>query len=186
MTRPYTQTRRAESQEATRRRIVEAAVDLHGTIGPVATTTSLIAERAGVQRHTVYAHFPDEQAMLTACSGHVFERDPLPPAGDWAELDAEARRCACLMTLYDWYARNAQLTACVMRDAEHHAGTRAAMELRMGETMAGYGALGEGLTHEGQALWGLALSFWTWRSLAEAGLSQTAAVEAMLKAALAV
>src|SRR5262245_44190010 len=81
MTRTYTMKRRAEQQGETRRRIVEAAVDLHGSVGPAATTFSMIAERAGVQRHTLYAHFPDERSLLMACSGLFEEREPAPDAG---------------------------------------------------------------------------------------------------------
>ena len=75
MTRIYKLKRRAEQQAGTRQRIVEAAVDLHGSVGPVQTTISMIAERAGVQRHTVYAHFPTERDLFLACSGLVQERD---------------------------------------------------------------------------------------------------------------
>ncbi len=71
MTRTYTLKRRAEQQAETRRRIVEAAVELHGSIGPALTTVSMVAERAGVQRHTFYAHFPDERSLHLACSGLV-------------------------------------------------------------------------------------------------------------------
>jgi AcrR family transcriptional regulator len=78
MSRTYTLKRRAERQAETRRRIVEAAVDLHSSIGPARTTVSMIAERAGVQRHTFYAHFPDERSLFLACSGLTLERDPLP------------------------------------------------------------------------------------------------------------
>ena len=67
MTRTYTLKRRAEQQADTRRRIVEAAVDLHSSVGPALTTFSMVAERAGVQRHTLYAHFPDERSLNLAC-----------------------------------------------------------------------------------------------------------------------
>ena len=80
MTRIYNLKRRAEQQAETRRRIVEAAVDLHSTVGPALTTISMVAERAGVQRHTLYAHFPDERSLFLACSGLAQERDPLPEA----------------------------------------------------------------------------------------------------------
>ena len=63
-TRQYRLGRRADQQAQTRQRIVEAAVDLHTTVGPAATSISAIAERAGVQRHTVYAHFPDETVLF--------------------------------------------------------------------------------------------------------------------------
>jgi hypothetical protein len=55
VTRTYTLKKRAASQAETRRRIVEAAVELHSTIGPARTTFSMLAEQAGVQRHTLYA-----------------------------------------------------------------------------------------------------------------------------------
>src|SRR5262249_25116750 len=51
--------RRAERMAETRERIARAAYELHATIGPARTTISAIAARAGVQRHTVYQHFPD-------------------------------------------------------------------------------------------------------------------------------
>src|SRR3712207_6887531 len=48
--RPYRKRRRADQEEATRLRITEAAVDLHGSIGPARTTISAVAQRAGVDR----------------------------------------------------------------------------------------------------------------------------------------
>ena len=121
MTRTYTLKRRAEQQAETRRRIVEAAVDLHGSVGPAQTTFSMVAERAGVQRHTLYAHFPDERSLLLACSGLALERDPLPDAEPWRAIEDRRERLRTgLLAIYDWYERNAALIACVLRDAEHH------------------------------------------------------------------
>ena len=119
MARTYTLKRRAEQQAETRRRIVEAAVDLHGSVGPAQTTLSMVAERAGVQRHTLYAHFPDERSLLMACSGLALERDPPPDAAPWQAIeDRRERLRAGLLAIYGWYERNAELTACVLRDAE--------------------------------------------------------------------
>src|SRR4249919_3805832 len=92
MTRTYTLGRRAEQQAETRRRIVEAAVDLHGSVGPAFTTISMVAERAGVQRHTLYAHFPDERSLLLACSGLAYERDPPPDAQAWRAIEERRER----------------------------------------------------------------------------------------------
>src|SRR5919109_854978 len=115
MARTYTLRRRAEAQTDTRRRIVEAAVELHGTLGPGRTTVSMVAERAGVQRHTYYAHFPDERSLAMACSGLAMERDPVPDAAPWRAIaDPVARLRVGLTALYAWHARNAQLNACVM------------------------------------------------------------------------
>lgn len=185
MARTYTLKRRAEQQAETRRRIVEAAVELHGRLGPALTPLSLVAEQAGVQRHTLYAHFPDERSLLLACSGLAAERDPLPDAAPWAEIaDLGERLRTGLRALYAWYARNAGLAACVLRDAEHHALTREMMELRLGPPMrACHEVLGAGLGPRQRAVLHLMLGFHAWRSLArESGLDQDAAVEAAVRA----
>jgi len=177
MTRSYTLKRRAEQQADTRRRIVEAAVGLHGTIGPAQTSLSMIAERAGVQRHTLYAHFPDERSLFVACSGLVEERDPLPQAAPWRDIaDRSARIRTGLSAV--------SLVAAVLRDGEHHALTRETSERRFGPPMAQWReVLAAGLSNKQYALLALALSFHTWRTLAgEAGLETAAAVEAMLEA----
>ena len=135
MARTYTLKRRAEQQADTRRRIVEAAVELHGSVGPAQTTLSMVAERAGVQRHTLYAHFPDERSLFLACSGWRRARSA---AGRRAvaghRRPARAPRVG-LRAIYDWYERNAELIACVLRDAEYHALTREISELRFGPPM---------------------------------------------------
>jgi AcrR family transcriptional regulator len=184
MARTYTLKRRAETQAETRRRIVEAAVALHGTVGPANTTVSMIAEKAGVQRNTFYAHFPDEWSMVMACSGHVMESDPLPDAGPWAALAPAKRLSVGLRAIYDWYARHADLMACVLRDAEHHELTRKITAFRFGPPMAAYlDVLGAGLKPRQRSLLTLALSFHTWRTLTrEAGLKQADAVAAMAHA----
>jgi len=188
MTRTYTLGKRAEQQAGTRRRIVEAAVDLHGTVGPAQTTVTMVAERAGVQRHTFYKHFPDERSLLVACSGLSMERDPLPDAEAWRSVnDREALLRRALSELYGWYARNAELTACVTRDAQHHAPTREVTALRMAPTMATYAeVLGFGLGPLGRAALHLALGFAGWSTLVrEAGLAQGEAVTVMVRAILA-
>jgi AcrR family transcriptional regulator len=182
--RPYTQTRRAEQQAATRRRIVEAAVDLHGSIGPAATTFSMVADRAGVQRHTLYAHFPDERSLLLACSGLFAETNPLPDAGPWRAIEDPRERLRIgLRAIYDWYEQNADMAGCVLRDAEHHALTREISEKWMGPTMAAYqDTLGFRLNARQRALLHLALSYFTWRTLVQAGLKPGNAVTAMVQA----
>lgn len=185
MARPYTLKRRAEQQAETRRRIVAAAIDLHSSIGPAAASFSLVAERAGVQRHTLYAHFPDERALLQACSGHELQRDPLPDARQWqAVADRRARLRAGLAALYRWYERNAGMLGCVLRDAEHHAPTAEIVEQRMAPALAQYRRiLGSRLGKKQAALLQLALSFFAWRSLAgDSGLNSDLAAELMAQA----
>ena len=185
MTRTYTLKKRAEQQAETRRRIVEAAVELHGSVGPALTTLSQVAERAGVQRHTLYAHFPDERSLYLACSGLAFERDPPPDAEVWRAIaDWRERLSIGLLAIYCWYERNAELAACVLRDAEYHPLTREIAALRFGPYMAAYQeVLGAKLSLKQRVVLGLALSFFTWRTLVrEGGLEQEAAVRAMVNA----
>lgn len=185
MTRSYTLKRRAERQAETRLRIVEAAVELHGQFGPALTTLSMVAERAGVQRHTLYAHFPDERSLLMACSGLTMERDPLPDASAWRSIPGRNERlCSGLAALYAWYERNADLAGCVLRDAEFHVLTREISELRWGPFMAAYEeVLGAKLNARQRAMLRLALSYFTWRSLArDGGLKSAAAARAMARA----
>lgn len=185
MARTYTLKRRAERQADTRQRIVEAAVALHSSLGPARTPLSLVAERAGVQRHTLYAHFPDERSLLLACSGLTAERDPLPDAEPWRAIaDRRERLRAGFRAIYDWYGRNAERAACVLRDAEHHALTKEISEMRFGPSMRSYHeVLGAGLGTNGRAMLGLMLGFHAWRSLARAsGLEQGVAVEVAVQA----
>jgi len=114
--RSYTKVRRAAAEEATRERIVSAIVGLHEEIGPARTTVSAIADRAGVERLTVYRHFPDEPSMLRACSAHWTALHPLPsmPA-EGSEPVAVFRRT--ILRLYDWYRANAAMLAQITTDA---------------------------------------------------------------------
>ncbi|HEU5038590.1 MAG TPA: helix-turn-helix domain-containing protein [Nocardioides sp.] len=119
MARKYEQTRRAEQQEQTRRRIIEAAVALHGEEGPARTTMSAIAERAGVQRNTLYRHFPDERAVLHACSTHYYAQHPMPTGEGWAGIADPVQRVRHgLGELYDYWLATEDMTTNVLRDAE--------------------------------------------------------------------
>lgn len=185
MPRTYTLKERARRQAETRRRIVEAAVELHSTVGPAATTLSMIAARAGVQRHTLYAHFPDERALFLACSELATSRDPLPDAEGWRGIaDRGARLRVGLAAIYAWYGRNASLMSCVLRDAEHHALTREVHERRSGPAVAAWhDVLGAALSAAQRAMLRLAVSFFTWRTLVrDGGLDPPAAVEMMARA----
>ncbi len=104
MTRKYELKRRAERLAETRERIVEATVGLHASVGPAHTTISAIAEQAGVQRHTVYAHFRDERELFDACSAHWAALHPFPDAARWAAIDDPKQRLReALDAVYEWY-----------------------------------------------------------------------------------
>src|SRR5512135_773026 len=104
--RKYELKQRAAEMAETRRRITEAAVELHGTVGPARTTVSAIAERAGVQRHTVYRHFPSDADLFGACSAHYLDANPWPDPEPWRAIsDPQQRLARALDELYAWYER---------------------------------------------------------------------------------
>jgi AcrR family transcriptional regulator len=115
--RRYTKTRRAELEQQTRERITEAAVELHGSLGPARTTIRAIAQRADVQRATVYRHFPDEEALFAACSAHWRAQNEPPDLAAWAAIpDPAARLAVALSELYGWYARTRRMLELLIRD----------------------------------------------------------------------
>ena len=116
--RTYELKRRAERQEETRRRIVAAAVELHTMRGPSRTSVQAIAERAGVTRPTVYAHFPDSRSLFEACSGHVRATEPPPDPSAWRSISDPGERLeTALRDLYGYYERLEPLLENVQRDA---------------------------------------------------------------------
>ena len=191
MPRKYELKKRAESQAETRRRIVEAAIELHRTIGPAHTSLSAIADLAGVQRHTLYRHFPDERELGMACSGLYSERNPLPDPEPWRALADPAERLRTgLGELYAYYEANEDMLTCVSRDAETHALTRELSELRFGPGLGAIeGTLAAALPRPrgkaARAALELALEFTTWRNLVRrSGLSSRQAAELMARSAL--
>lgn len=116
--RKYELRKRAERVAETRRRITEATVELHRTVGPAETRISEIARRSGVQRVTVYNHFPDEGALFAACSAHWRELHPSPNPSAWQGIaDADTRLRQGLRELYGWYRETEPMTANLLRDA---------------------------------------------------------------------
>lgn len=187
MVRGYTKGKRAEQEAETRQRIVEAALALHGEVGPNNTTISMIAERAGVQRHTVYAHLPDERAVFMACSGLFDEREPLPAPELWESLnDSEARLRKALGALYAWFSRNKAVTGNVLRDAEQNPTLREISDLRFGVPFRMiFASLSAGLADRQRAALAVAMSFYTWRTLVrDAGMEPAAAVDLMVGSVL--
>lgn len=114
--RRYQMRDRAKSQEETRQRIVEATMHLHETLGPRATTISAIAERAGVQRLTVYRHFPDETAVFQACTAHWVSLNPPPDPARWSGLEPGARFSEAVAAFYDYYSGTARMWTASYRD----------------------------------------------------------------------
>jgi AcrR family transcriptional regulator len=187
MTRKYEHKKRAETVEETRRRIVEAAVELHGTVGPARTTVSAIADRAGVQRQTYYRHFPSERELLTACSGLWEEQHPPPdPEGLRALPGGLERLRAGLTGLYAFYEEGEGMLANVVRDAAVHELTAETAQMRGAGLRVLRDVLAEVVVPRGgsrrvEALLDLALDFTTWQALVRrSGLSRDEAVELLV------
>jgi AcrR family transcriptional regulator len=185
MTRPYQLKRRAEHQEMTRRRIIEAAIELHQTIGPAATTISDIAERARVGRVTVYRHFPDELTLARACSGLYFERQPAPEPHRWRAIaEPHERLRVGLRETYAYHRATERMMTHVLADARDHpvvAPYHAHWE-HAADVLASAWRLRGRRRAVLRAAIALALSFDSWRTLVrEQQLTDEQAVELMLR-----
>ena len=183
MNRRYELKERARRQAQTRQRIVEAAVELHTSIGPARTTISGIAERAGVERHTVYAHFPDDRTLFRACSEHWTARHPLPDIEALAAVEDPARRLRrALGAMYAWYESVEADLALFVRDASAIPAEITGRRTSHTATLADMLAEGRPRRKSIRAAIGHALEFETWRSLVRTqGLSRTQAIDAMAR-----
>ncbi len=184
MTRSYQLRRRAESQGRTRQKIVDAAIELHQTKGPAATTMNDVAARAKVGKVTVYRHFPDDTALIGACSGQYFQRHPLPDPEAWRSVpDAAEMLRRGLRETYAYHRATEAMMNRVfadMRDhammAPYHAHWRHAADV----LASAWPATGGNRTLM-RAAFALALSFETWRTLVrEQGITDDQAIELML------
>ena len=184
--RSYELKRRAERQDETRRRIVEATVELHTTVGPARTTVAAIAQRAGVTRPTVYAHFPDADSLFRACSGHVRDTVPPPDLTPWRTIEDPVERLrTALGALYAYHEQLEQLLDHVLRAAPVLPILRevGAYRVRYLEEvrellLAGWPVRGGARTRLRRAI-GHALDFRTWQSLHGQGCSNRDAVALM-------
>jgi AcrR family transcriptional regulator len=186
--RKYELKARAESQQRTRERIVEATVELHQEVGPAQTTIAEIARRAGVQRLTVYNHFPDETALFGACQAHWLARHPPPDvSGAFERDDPVARLEAVLCSYYSRYRETEAMSGKVQRDRATVAPLDELLRRTADPAMAGMAdALDSGFpggaNPNRRALIALALEFWTWRRLTAEGITDPAAAALMARA----
>jgi AcrR family transcriptional regulator len=181
---------RAERYQKTRQRIVEAAVELHRIAGPARTTVTDIANKAGVERQTVYNHFPDELSLFEACSAHNRTLNPPPDPEPWRLIsDPEERLRGALADLYGYYRRNERMLANVTADAHANPNIRKVLEPRVKHQERMRKVLAAGwdggversrkrLLHG--ALW-VALEFQTWQTLArQQGFDDEESIELMV------
>ena len=189
MSRSYKQAKRAERQDETRLRIVEATIKLHQEIGGLATTISAIAELAGVERATVYRHFPDERALLQACTGHYAAQHPPPNPGAWAQIeDANDRLQTALTEIYAYHRYTEVMSARATIDVPQIPTLRevlAPMFAYWGQVrdlLVAPWRTGSGNEHLVEVAIGHAIAFPTWQSLVrEQGLDDGEAVVLMVR-----
>ena len=182
--RKYELKKRAADVAETRRRITDAAIELHGAVGPARTTMSAVAERAGVERRTLYRHFPTDAELFAACSTQYFTANPWPDLDSWRAVgDPRERLTRALVELYGYYERTAPMLANVLRDAElvdlardavapfHAYLDEAADVVAVGRPVGGRARLlfCATLRH--------VLAFSTWRSLTTNGIGRSDAVK---------
>jgi AcrR family transcriptional regulator len=186
-TRRYRKRLRAEHELRTRQAITEAAMKLHGTVGPARTTVSAIADKAGVQRATVYRHFPDEASLFQACSSHYASLHPPPDPSAWAQIREPGRRLRRGLTdVYGWWEETEEMMSRVTRDAPLVEAMSGPVETGRAYLDAAREALLRGrrerrkARRRASAAIGHALTFSTWQSLVrEQGLSIPEAVDLM-------
>ncbi len=178
-TRSYRMQRRARSQEQTRLRITESAVELHGTLGPSRTSISAVAALAGVRRSTVYRHFRDEAALFDACTAHWSAANPPPDLIAWTKIDSPDERLhVALGELYGFYRRTEAMLENLYRDEktmplvqERFATFRGYLTAARDVLMAGRRLRGAA-RRRSQAALAHAIAFSTWRSVVrEQGLT---------------
>lgn len=169
----------------TRQQITAAAIGLHGTVGPAATTMSAVAERAGVTRATLYRHFPNEEALFAACSREWLAAHPRPSLDSWARIaDPATRIHVALREIYGYYATTEGMLGNLVRDA-------AALPAPIARNLAGYpgqmlDVLDIGWRRDAEdrirrATILHAVAFETWRSLTRGGLSTEEAADLMAR-----
>ena len=189
--RRYEQRARARKREETRRRITEAALELHREVGPARTSHAQVARRAGVGRMTVYNHFPTDADLIAACSGHWAAQHPLPDIAAWRAIeDPDARLDTALRDLYAWYRDGRGMMGAVLRDAPLvpalgqvlAARWFPALEAMVEALMAGRGLRGRAATRCRAGI-RLALDAETWRNLTGSGLTDDEAATVVARLA---
>ena len=185
MARTYTLKRRAEQQAETRRRIVEAAVDLHGSVGPARRPSAWWLSGPAFSATRSMRIFPTSGACFWPARGCA-ERDPLPDAAAWRAIEDRRER------LRVGLARDLRLVRAQRRtDGMRAARRRASCADAERSPRCGSRRIWRPITRcsarklgaKQRAMLRLALSFFTWRTLVrDGGLKTGAPVGAMVQA----
>ncbi len=108
--RSYVLGKRAESAYATRRRILDATVELYRELGIPATSLKAVAERADVSRGTILHHFGSADGLLGSVLDDVLESLDLPDPEALARIETlDGRVRAFVGEMIDFFERTAHL-----------------------------------------------------------------------------
>ena len=187
--RRYRMTGRAKTQDATRRKIIDATMRLHEEVGPRATTVTAIASKAGVQRLTVYRHFPDEKKLFEACTSRWLELNPPPQPEVWASVATPSQRAETALTAFFRYYSSTQR---MWRSSHRDVANVPALAKRMAEFSASVASVASALARaipveDGgasrlvAATLQHALTFATWEDLERQGLEDSSKVQLAMR-----
>ena len=117
--------KRAAAAAQTRRRIVDAALELHGEQGIAATSWDDIAARAGVGVGTVYRHFPSLDELIPACGAITMRVIAMPDPSTLPALFEHATQPAerigqLVREAFATYERGAPQLRAIRRESAVH------------------------------------------------------------------
>ena len=144
--------------EATRQRLLRAALDLYTTVGFRATTTPAIAARAGVAEGTIYRHFSGKEHLLNEVFRGAQHWGTSIVRETEGEPAAPGRLLQIARRLIETAARDAALTRMLLRrrDEQHLDERSREAEREFRSTLQGVMAAGrsDGIVRQGPAeLW---------------------------------
>ena len=104
--RTYRLGKRAGAAETTRRRIVEATLELHDEQGISGTSVRDVAARAGVAASTVLHHFPQMPELIRACGELSEQLAPMPTTAALVGARSAAERVRLMaLAMFEWWER---------------------------------------------------------------------------------
>ena len=178
--------KRAAAAAQTRKRIVDATLELHGEQGIAATSWDDIAARAGVGVGTVYRHFPSLDELIPACGEIVMQIVAVPDPSTVPALFEHATRPAerveqLVREAFAIYERGAAPLRAIRRESDVHprvAADRAAFETAL-SALVDMALEPLGVTRQDRALARALVDLNTWEALRDQGLTPAQAVAAI-------
>src|SRR5918995_2769417 len=118
--------KRRAAVEETRRRILEATLELHSEKGIFGTSWQEIANRADVSVGTVYKHFPSLDVLVPACGELMYDISRPPSLEDAPEIFGEGnsldeRLGRLVEELFAFYERGAPYIETDFQERRLHA-----------------------------------------------------------------